>query len=257
MLGKKIILPPEIKNDRTWIKEKTFSYIAGISILFKLDSEKLLSLYYSNELYKKEHYERFVREQKISNILKETILNLINPIPSMRLTMYEALSKLKDGSRNTVSRDIKNKGVQIVYIDNLKKFRMEYRKISNVTGKLIFWKQLEKIVISHRTPSDNYKKILQINKTKFEAIDEKSSVTDTIVKLLNEKIKKKQTELLVLIIDNSIETMEKKLKDLLTFFKTVLLFSKKNPFNLRNIQHKNLDTFMIQKIWEKPQKRKY
>ena len=57
-------------------------------------------------------------------------------------------------------------------------------------------------------------------------------------------------------MDNSIEKMETQLKDLLKSFKKVLLFSKKNPFNLQNLQHYNLDTYMIKNSKRIPQKRR-
>ena len=247
VVGNSVILPPELKKDRIWIEERSFSYLAGINALLLINSEKTLELYYNNKLYEKIHYERFVRTLGITNELKEIILNLINPIANLRLTPYEAISKMKGDETNIVKREVSQnnpKGIQIQYTESLYGYQFQYREIGNITNKAIFWKNVTKHIILHQKPSDFFERILQRNRTAFQ-ISNKQNVSNKIFTLLEKSVKDKQ--IAILIIDKSINNMEDKLTEVLKKFTKVILFSEKNPFNLSNIEHHTLSNFTIKR----------
>ena len=246
IVGKNVILPPEIKIDRIWIQDQSFSYLAGIAALFEIAPQEVLKLYHQNKLYEKNHYERFVRQININNKLKDIILNLINPNAAMRLSLYEALSKSKDRSADSVSRKLKNKGVQIQCTGALGKYQLQFREISKITDRIVSWKQVEKNMIFTYPPAESFKKILKKSKTLWHVKEEKGSFEDKIVKLLNDKIQNGQIDIAVLIMDKSILQMENNLETVLKKFKKVILFSEQNPFkSASNIKHYSITNFLI------------
>lgn len=249
ILGNNVILPPEIKKERKWENERSFSYLAGIAVLLMIDHAGIFDLYKKGALYEKQHFELFVRRLSISEQLKEIILSLINPNPNMRATPYEAISKIKNqqiGS-SVMTRQTTYKGVQLQYVEGYKKFRLEFTQINKIVNQFMHFSQLDKHIILHREPSPAFLEILNKSKTQWHSVENKQA-ENRIVDLLREKTRNGQNEMVVLIIDESIMQMQSKLMPILIDFKKVILFSKRNPFgSIGNVSHYDITQYMIKK----------
>lgn len=247
-LGNNLILPPELKEQRRWGGEKSYSYLAGIFLLTSVCPIDTKQLYRSNRLTNKIDYERLIRNLQVKNDLKELILLLINPNPANRPTLFEALSKLKERKNTIVKREIVKDdvlGIKIQLTNKLSIFTLQHFEINNKINKFIKYYEIENYIILNKEPTDMFKEIL-VN-SNCNPIVSPINCTHEVTSLLKKAVKNKQTKVAVLIIDDSVYSIKSELTTILSQFSKVLLFSRSNPFDLKNLDFFPLDNYMIKK----------
>lgn len=249
ILGRHILMPPEVKTDRKWAGDASFSYLAGLAALLMLDANGLFAHNRNGRLYEKQHYERLVKKQALDDPLTEVILNLLSPVPGMRPALYESISKLKQRQYDVVERAASNRGIrgiQLQYTQKLKQYRFEFREIQKVTDRFLSWQQLEKRIVLHHEPAGTFLEGLNRSRTRAEVVTP-ADARARIIALLNETVAQGQTELVVLIMDDTVRNMAGELAPVLEKFRKVILFSEQNPFALENLTHHSIKNYMIKK----------
>jgi len=249
IIKQELILPPELKRDRTWVKNKSFVYLAGIFILLKLNSQELFELSNNGKISEKIDYERFIRTLQIGNEIKEVLLLLISPNPNLRPDLDEAISKIKERKNEVVINQVaKNsfEGIKIQSTENIREYQIQYREIGYITNNVLYFKKIENFILLKKEPQGGFKDVLEKNKTIPKIVSDNGEAE--ISKLLQDAVNSGHTKLAILIMDYSIGQMKNKLEGTLAKFSKVLLFAEGNPFNLKNLDFYPISNFMIKKV---------
>ena len=245
LLGDHYFAPPELILQRSWHREKSWSWLAGVNLLMVLDTYTFLKTFQNNRrrLYEKAHYERYVRSLPLlSSQMKEILLNLLAPDPALRATPMETIQKIKNQKNTVIARGAgrQDSVIQIQYTENLRYYKLEIYEISNKVRNLSSF--VTKHILLHYNTDGAFAHALNKPHTQVHITRYNEAGADA-----TDLLKKSNARFAVLIWDYTIDKCANELQDALDKYEKVLLFAPSNPLNLPQLRYFDIFSYATKK----------
>lgn len=246
ILGSKYIICPEVKQNRTWMQDKSFAYYAGIAILLIIDKNNTKKLYEAGKLFNKNDYEAFVNSLMIGVEMKDILLNLISHQTNARISLPEARKKLNnDKYTPTDSQQASNKTLLIEYTTRAQDYEIDYKELFKTADRKSF-DNADKYVFLYESYRHLTEPVYQNKRFKVYPYTDESFVYG-ISSVVNDHLNMHPNSDLIFITTANLNSIKNEIEEEFAKFRNVYLFANTRLEIDSNVKYFALDDYRIEK----------